>query len=284
MPIGRVVKNYNGYYYVDTGTGELTECRRRGKIKEKIFVGDKLEFTATDAGKGIIEKILPRFNLLKRPTIANIDAMVIVMAAASPDPNKTLVDKILMTCEHGGLTPVLCFNKCDLSKDTGHEYAAYYRQCGYAVYLVSAATGTGLDELKQGLSGKVTAFAGPSGVGKSSLLTAIAGKELHIGEVSRKIGRGRHTTRHSEIIRVDNNTYVIDTPGFSALDFAHMEAKAIAALMPDIRKFAPHCRFASCLHRAEPDCAVKQAVADGLIAPGRYETYCKILDELSERK
>ena len=200
MPIGRVVKNYNGYYYVDTGTGELTECRRRGKIKEKIFVGDKLEFTATDAGKGIIEKILPRFNLLKRPTIANIDAMVIVMAAASPDPNKTLVDKMLMTCEHGGLTPVLCFNKCDLSKDTGHEYAAYYRQCGYTVYLVSAATGTGLDELKQGLSGKVTAFAGPSGVGKSSLLTAIAGKELHVGEVSRKIGRGRHTTRHSEII------------------------------------------------------------------------------------
>ena len=178
----------------------------------------------------------------------------------------------------------MCFNKCDLSKDTGHEYAAYYRQCGYAVYLVSAATGTGLDELKQGLSGKVTAFAGPSGVGKSSLLTAIAGKELHVGEVSRKIGRGRHTTRHSEIIRVDNNTYVIDTPGFSALDFAHMEAKAIAALMPDIRKFTPHCRFASCLHRAEPDCAVKQAVADGLIARGRYETYCKILDELSERK
>ena len=171
-----------------------------------------------------------------------------------------------------------------MSKDTGHEYAAYYRQCGYAVYLVSAATEKGLDELKLGLSGKVTAFAGPSGVGKSSLLTAIAGKELHIGEVSRKIGRGRHTTRHSEIIRVDNNTYVIDTPGFSALDFAHMEAKAIAALMPDIRKFAPHCRFASCLHRAEPNCAVKQAVADGLIAPERYETYCKILDELSERK
>ena len=284
MPIGRVVKNYNGYYYVDTGAGELTECRRRGKIREKIFVGDKLEFTATDAGKGIIEKSLPRFNLLKRPTIANIDAMVIVMAAASPDPNKTLVDKILMTCEHGGLTPVLCFNKCDLSNDTGHEYAAYYRQCGYTVYLVSAATGTGLDELKQGLSGKVTAFAGPSGVGKSSLLTAIAGKELHIGEVSRKIGRGRHTTRHSEIIRIDNNTYVIDTPGFSALDFTHMEAKAIATLMPDIRKFSPYCRFASCLHRAEPDCAVKQAVADGLIARGRYETYCKILDELSERK
>lgn len=284
MPIGRVVKNYNGYYYVDTGAGELTECRRRGKIREKIFVGDKLEFTATDAGKGIIEKILPRFNLLKRPTIANIDAMVIVMAAASPDPNKTLVDKILMTCEHGGLTPVLCFNKCDLSNDTGHEYAAYYRQCGYTVYLVSAATGTGLDELKQGLSGKVTAFAGPSGVGKSSLLTAIAGKELHVGEVSRKIGRGRHTTRHSEIIRIDNNTYVIDTPGFSALDFTHMEAKAIATLMPDIRKFSPCCRFASCLHRAEPDCAVKQAVADGLIARGRYETYCKILDELSERK
>ena len=284
MPIGRVVKNYNGYYYVDTGAGELTECRRRGNIREKIFVGDKLEFTATDAGKGIIEKILPRFNLLKRPTIANIDAMVIVMAAASPDPNKTLVDKILMTCEHGGLTPVLCFNKCDLSNDTGHEYAAYYRQCGYTVYLVSAATGTGLDELKQGLSGKVTAFAGPSGVGKSSLLTAIAGKELHVGEVSRKIGRGRHTTRHSEIIRIDNNTYVIDTPGFSALDFTHVEAKAIATLMPDIRKFSPYCRFASCLHRAEPDCAVKQAVADGLIARGRYETYCKILDELSERK
>lgn len=284
MPRGRVIKNYNGYYYVDPGSGGAVECRRRGKMKEKILVGDMVEFTATGAQKGVIEKTEPRKNSLRRPAVANIDAMFIVMAAAAPDPSRFLIDQMLMTCEYDGIHPSLCFNKCDLDKPLAEEYAAFYRRCGYAAYPVSACTGEGIDSLKALLDGKVTAFAGPSGVGKSSLLMRIIGRELAVGKVSDKIGRGRHTTRHSEIMKLREQTYVIDTPGFSALDFTHLKEKEITSLMPDLAKYSGHCRFSSCLHRSEPDCSVKQALAEGKILRERYDTYCKIEDSIAERK
>ena len=284
MPKGRVIKNYNGYYYVDTGSGDCIECRRRGKLKEKVLVGDLLEFTATDPGKGVVEKVLPRMNKLIRPAVANIDGMFIVMAAAAPNPNRFLIDQMLMTCEYGGIHPSLCFNKCDLDRETAAEYAAFYRCCGYEVFLVSAMTGKGLAAVRERLSGKVTAFGGPSGVGKSSLLTRIAGKKLTVGAVSDKIGRGRHTTRHSEIMKLDEKTYVVDTPGFSALDFSHLKAHEILPLMPDLATHAGRCRFSSCVHRFEPDCSVKEALTAGKILPERYETYCKVTDSIQERK
>lgn len=285
MATGRVIKNYNGYYYVDIGETELVECRRRGKLKEKILVGDKLNITELDDHKGVIEGVLPRRNAIRRPAVANIDQMFIIMAAQSPDPNQFLIDKMLMTCEYGGIRPKLCFNKCDLDMDTAESYCKFYRRCGYDVHLLSAKTGQGMNELRALLDHTMTAFAGPSGVGKSSLLACITGRDdLQVGAVSSKIKRGRHTTRHSEILRLDSDTYVVDTPGFSSLDFEDFDAKEILPLMPDLATYGGRCRFSSCLHRSEPDCSVKQALADGLILPERYETYCKIVDSILERK
>lgn len=287
MRTGRVIKNYNGYYYVDTGDGVLIECRRRGKLKEKILVGDVLEITLVDETHGVIEKQLPRRNSLRRPAIANIDQMIVIMAAAAPDPNQFLIDKMLMTCEYSEIPAVLCFNKCDLNVERAKALRTYYEQCGYAVYLVSAKTGDGLDTLRTLLPGKMTAFAGPSGVGKSSLLSRLLERnDLTIGAVSNKIKRGRHTTRHSEIMAVDNQqTYVVDTPGFSALDFTHVEPRIVMELLPEFRPYLGACRFGSCLHRSEPDCAVKEAVTTGHIKQERYDTYCKIIDTIeAERK
>ncbi len=285
MTIGRVIKNYNGYYYVDTGTDELVECRRRGKIKTKILVGDELEITELGNAKGVIEKVLPRHTYLRRPAIANIDQMFVIMAAQSPDPNQFLIDKVLMTCEYGGIHPKLCFNKCDLDASAAKLYRDFYTQCGYEVYLVSAKEEEGLETIKALLPHKMTAFAGPSGVGKSSLLSKILNRtDLSIGAVSEKIKRGRHTTRHSEIMKLDEDTYVVDTPGFSALEFEHLDAKEIFSLFPDMTPYGGHCRFTSCLHLSEPDCSVKKAVQEGLIQKERYETYCKILASITERK
>lgn len=207
------------------------------------------------------------------------------MAAKSPDPNQFLVDKMLMTCEYGGIHPTLCFNKCDLDRETAEAYKAFYERCGYDVYLVSAKTGEGLDTLRNLLPHCMTAFAGPSGVGKSSLLSQILGrKDLSVGAVSEKIKRGRHTTRHSEIMRLDSDTYVVDTPGFSALDFEHLDPKEVLRLFPDMLPYSGGCKFSSCLHLSEPECTVKQAVADGHIQKERYDTYCKILTSIAERK
>lgn len=285
MTTGKVIKNYNGYYYVDVGVKELIECRRRGKIKTKILVGDDLEITLLGQDKGIIEKALPRRNSLIRPAVANIDQMFIIMAAESPDPNRFLVDKMLMTCEYGDIHPKLVFNKCDLNMARAEEYRSFYETCGYDVFLVSARTGYGVDALQQLLAAKTTAFAGPSGVGKSSLLGKILGRDdLSVGKVSDKIRRGRHTTRHSEIMRLTEDTYVIDTPGFSALEFERLEATKLGYLFPEMAPFIGRCKFSSCLHRSEPDCAVKDAVAAGKIQQERYETYSKILETILERK
>lgn len=286
MTKGRVIKNYNGYYYVDVGREGLIECRRRGKLlKAKILVGDELEITELGQDKGVIEALLPRRNQIRRPAVANIDQLLVIMAAKSPDPNQFLVDKMLMTCEYGGIHPTLCFNKCDLDRETAEAYKAFYERCGYDVYLVSAKTGEGLDTLRDLLPHRMTAFAGPSGVGKSSLLSQILGREdLSVGAVSEKIKRGRHTTRHSEIMRLDSDTYVVDTPGFSALDFEHLNPKEVLRLFPDMLPYSGGCKFSSCLHLSEPECTVKQAVADGHIQKERYETYCKILTSIAERK
>ena len=284
MTTGRVIKNYNGFYYVDTGDQELVECRRRGKLKAKILVGDRLSLTMVDDHQGVIEAVLPRSNALRRPAVANIDQMFIIMAAQSPDPNQFLVDKMLMTCEYAGIHPKLCFNKCDLDREKAEQYQSFYQDCGYDVYLVSARTGEGIDALLRLLPQKITAFGGPSGVGKSSLLSRILGRDLSVGQVSEKIKRGRHTTRHSEILCMDDHTYVVDTPGFSSLEFENLEPRELIQLFPDMMPYTGTCRFNSCLHYHEPDCCVKHAVAEGKIRKERYETYCKILESILERK
>lgn len=285
MTKGRVIKNYNGYYYVDVGRDSLIECRRRGKLlKAKILVGDELEITELENDKGVIEAQLPRRNQIRRPAVANLDQLMVIMAAQSPDPNRFLIDKMLMTCEYSGIRPILCFNKCDLDRDVAESYRDFYERCGYDVCLVSARTGEGLDALYERLPQKVTAFAGPSGVGKSSLLSQLLGrKDLSIGAVSEKIKRGRHTTRHSEIMRL-TATPTSRYAGVQCLDFEHLDARDVLPLFPDMEPYSAGCKFSSCLHLSEPECAVKQAVADGQIQKERYETYCKIITSIGERK
>lgn len=285
MTKGKVIKNYNGYYYIDIGSIDLIECHRRGRLKTKLLVGDEVEVTLLEENRGVIEKLLPRRNEIRRPGLANMDQMIIIMAAKSPDPNRFLVDKLLMTCEYAGIHPWLCLNKCDLDRATAKKYQEFYKACGYETIIVSAQTGEGVETLKALLPQKMTAFAGPSGVGKSSLLSHLLGRtDLTIGKVSNKIQRGRHTTRHSEIMQLDNHTYLVDTPGFSSLDFEHLDPRELFYLFPDMTPYGGGCRFSSCLHKSEPDCTVKQAVSQGKIKAERYETYCKILDSILERK
>ena len=281
MTKGRVIKNYNGYYYVDVGRENLVECRRRGKLlKAKILVGDELEITELGQDKGVIEALLPRRNQIRRPAVANIDQLLVIMAAQSPDPNRFLVDKMLMTCEYGGIHPTLCFNKCDLDRDTAEAYKAFYERCGYDVYLVSAKTGEGLDTLRALLPHRMTAFAGPSGVGKSSLLSQLLGrKDLSVGAVSEKIKRGRHTTRVAELLPFAGG-YIVDTPGFSSMELDGIDEQLLPSYFPEFRPYLGHCRFSPCSHSHEPDCAVKEAVAAGNIPQERYDAYLSILEEI----
>ena len=281
MTKGRVIKNYNGYYYVDVGRENLVECRRRGKLlKAKILVGDELEITELGQDKGVIEALLPRRNQIRRPAVANIDQLLVIMAAQSPDPNRFLVDKMLMTCEYGGIHPTLCFNKCDLDRDTAEAYKAFYERCGYDVYLVSAKTGEGLDTLRALLPHRMTAFAGPSGVGKSSLLSQLLGrKDLSVGAVSEKIKRGRHTTRVAELLPFAGG-YIVDTPGFSSMELDGIDKLLLPSYFPEFRPYLGHCRFSPCSHSHEPDCAVKDAVAAGSIPQERYDAYLSILEEI----
>ncbi len=285
--VGTIIKNYNGYYYVEAEQ-TLYECKLRGKLKgqrQKCLVGDRVEFEPLEAGHGVIERCLPRISSLRRPAVANVTQILVVMAAKDPDPNTTLLDKLLASIEHAGIQAYICINKSDLDPKTAAAYKAIYEKAGYNVFLVSAKDGTGLEDIRTILNGHITALAGPSGVGKSSLLRHIAPHhEFATGAVSEKIGRGKHTTRHSELVPLSRDSFIVDTPGFSVLEFSHLDKSDVIHLFPDIERYRANCRFHSCLHRAEPDCAVKTAVEEGAVAESRYETYCAILDEILMKK
>lgn len=285
---GVVVKAYSSYYYVQSGE-RVAVCTLRGRFKKERFsllVGDAVEYEATGADKGVIERILPRRSLLRRPMVANVDQVVLTFAAANPDIGSLLVDRFLVLAESSGLDTIICINKTDLA-DIGAltPLIETYRAINYPVVLTSALTGGGVEELRKMLYGKITVFAGPSGAGKSSLLNALQpGLALVTGEVSRKIGRGRHTTRYAALMPLAGGGFVVDTPGFSFTEFEGIGEQELAYCFPDIAAFAPQCKFTSCLHAKEPRCAVKQAVADGAVAPGRYEAYLGILAEIRDNK
>ena len=285
---GVVVKAYSSYYYVQTGD-KLTACSLRGRFKKERFsllVGDEVVYSATGADKGVIEEILPRRTLLRRPMVANVDQVVLTFAAANPDIGTLLVDRFLVLAESSGLDAVLCVNKIDLADTSALEkLVEVYRTIGYPVALVSAKTGSGVEELRDLLYDKITVFAGPSGAGKSSLLNALQpGLSLVTGEVSQKIGRGKHTTRYAELLAFAGGGFVVDTPGFSLTEFADIAEQDLPYFFPDFAAFAPQCKFTTCLHAKEPQCAVKQAVAEGGIARSRYESYMEILTEIRENK
>lgn len=285
---GIVVKAYNSYYYIQSGS-KVVSCNLRGRFKKERFsltVGDEVTYTMIGPDKGVIEEILPRRSLLKRPTVANIDQVVLTFAAVNPDINPTLVDRFLVLAEFSELEIIICINKIDLADiDSVAKLAERYQQIGYKVLNVTAKMGIGIGELRSLLNNKITVFAGPSGAGKSTILNSVQpGLELTTGEVSQKIGRGKHTTRFAELLPLAGGGFVVDTPGFSFTEFNDIEPVHLTDYFPEIAKVAPECKFNTCLHYKEPQCAVKQAVTDGRIHADRYQSYLEILTEIKENK
>lgn len=284
---GIILKALSGFYYVDDGTGTLTACRGRGKLRhEKLtpLVGDRVSFTPLDNGQGALDAILPRKNEFYRPAVANIDQLVIIAAQATPVTDPFLIDRVIAIAEGRGCESIVCINKCDLAP--GEDLARIYEKAGFPTLRVSAETGEGMDRLRELIAGKVSAFTGNSGVGKSSILNALEpGIALKTGGVSEKLGRGRHTTRHVELFRLSCGGIVADTPGFSSFDVDKMELCRKEELAGRFREFAPYvdqCRFQDCAHVKEKGCAVLAAVKAGEIAKSRHESYVRLYEQAKQ--
>lgn len=288
---GKIIKGIAGFYYVHDGVSRVYECRAKGIFRNRRIrplTGDNVEFEILDASEqtGNITEILPRSNELVRPAVANIDQAMIVFAAAEPDPNLNLLDRFLVSMECRNMPVLICFNKKDLADEEKiRQLMEIYEGAGYPVRLTSAAGGEGLEELRALLRGKTTAFAGPSGVGKSSLTNLIHPEAaMETGAVSEKIKRGRHTTRHSELFFVEKDTYVMDTPGFSSIYVEDLLPEQLASCFPEFEAFVPDCRFLGCVHMGERDCGVKKAVQEMKIPASRYENYRLIYEELKSKR
>lgn len=289
MPTAQVIKMYNGFYYLQVaGQEELLSCRLRGRIKRNkgaVVTGDYVEYQMLEDGTGVIERCLPRRTLLKRPAVANIDQVLITFAARQPDLNQLLLNRFLVLAEWSGIPEiVICINKCDLLEEKV-DFLQDYVQAGYKLLMVSAQEGQGIQELKNLLTGRVTVFAGPSGVGKSSLLNAVdSNLELATGKISDKIKRGKHTTRAACLLPLPEGGTVVDTPGFSAAELENIDKAQLAHYFPEFRPYIEKCYYNTCTHSHEPDCAIKEAVAAGAICQARYEAYLNILQTINERK
>ena len=286
---GRIQKAISGFYYVDTGDSALLTCRARGKFRKtgvSPLVGDRVECTVLGGGEGVIEAIMPRQNAFDRPAVANIDQLVIVASEAIPRTEPYLIDRMTAIAALKGCAVLVCVNKCDLAD--GRALCDYYARAGYAALRVSAVTGEGLDELRDAITGKLNAFTGNSGVGKSSILNALDPRfDLKVGEVSQALGRGKHTTRHVELYRLDGGAEIIDTPGFSSFDAETLSLELKEHLPETFPDFAPYlgeCRFVGCSHTKEKGCAVLRAVKDGAVVKGRHESYLRLYDELKDLK
>ena len=284
---GRIIKNYNGYYYVETPDNKLHTCKVKGKLKKEKFslvTGDIVSFEQV-GDEGMIGAIMPRKNFLQRPLMANIDLVIVAFACANPDFSFLLADKLLALAEWARIPAVICLNKRELAPQGLVESCrAIYEKIGYKVFDISALQGQGVAELKALLPGKISVFAGPSGVGKSTTLNAIDNSlTLVTGAVSEKIGRGRHTTRFAQLLPFAGG-YVADTPGFGNLNLEELELGNLASEFREFADYAAQCRFNSCTHTHEPDCGVKAAVERGDIAASRYSSYLTMLEEIKASK
>ncbi len=287
---GKIIRGVGGFYYVHAG-GRVYECRAKGIFRKdgiRPLPGDLAEIAVLDEaeGKGNLERILPRKNALIRPAVANVDQAMVIFAFDSPKPNFNLLDRFLVTMEKNGIEPVILFNKKDLAREgQQEEILRRYENAGYGMLFVSAKLEEELPAVRAALKGKTTTVAGPSGVGKSSLINRLQTEEfLQTGEVSEKIERGRHTTRHTQLLPVEEETYILDTPGFSSIDLSGIRKEELGDLFPEIAVRADGCRFAGCSHLTEPDCAVKEALAEGKISRERYENYRLFYEELKNRR
>ena len=284
---GRVLKNYNGYYYVSV-EDKIYTCKVKGKMKQNRFslaTGDMVSFQMGEKDEGMIKKVLPRKNFLLRPTIANLDLLVVTFACASPDFSYLLADKLFALAELAKIPAILVLNKKDIAPDgLIDEVKATYEKIGYEVFAISADNNEGIEPLREKLRGKICAFGGPSGVGKSSTINAIDSTvDLRTGEVSEKIGRGKHTTRYAQLLPFDEG-YIADTPGFGNLLFEDFDEKNLVDCFKEFADFEDGCKFCPCNHTHEPVCGVKEAVASGEVAQSRYQSYLDILQEIKEIK
>ena len=284
---GTVLKGIGGFYYVLGDDGAEYTLRAQSKIRHihvKPMVGDRVEFVpGSGEEEGWLKSIQPRRTELLRPPVSNIDAVVLTLAASTPQADELLIDRLMLFARGKNIACYLAVNKCDEDGDNAAFLAEQYRGACDGVFAVSAETGEGLDALRSALKGKIHAFAGQSGVGKSSLINALYGFHLDTGSISSRIERGKHTTRSSCLIPVDGGGSVLDTPGFSLLESEIMEPEKLQELYPEFLPYAGKCRFSPCMHDAEPDCAVKEALGGGLISRPRYERYRTLLAEMKER-
>jgi len=288
MNEGVILKALSGFYYVDCG-GTLYTCRARGRFrydKETPLVGDRVKITCLEDGSGVLDEILPRKNEFQRPSVSNIDQLVIVASGANPITDPFLIDRMTSIAEYKGCDSIICINKWDLVQE--QELFDIYNNAGFNTLRVSAATGMGLDALLSAIAGKVSAFTGNSGVGKSSILNALEPNfNIQVGEVSEKLGRGRHTTRHVELYRLENGAIVADTPGFSSFDVELADQRAKEDLQYGFREFRPYieqCRYVGCSHPKERDCAILEAVSEGRISKSRHESYLRLFEQAKEKK
>ncbi|MFX4261683.1 ribosome small subunit-dependent GTPase A [Pelotomaculum propionicicum] len=283
---GIVVKAYGGYFYVHDGVS-TRECTLRGRLRylrQQVMVGDRVLMAPGQDRGGIVQEALPRRSALLRPAVANVDQAVIVFSLRDPEPNPGLLERFLITAALNGITPVICFNKVDLTKEDQVELVTRYRE-NYNVVVTSAKTGAGLSFLRETLNGKISVFAGPSGVGKSTLLNSIIpGLKQKTGEVSARLKSGKHTTRHIELILLADGGFVADTPGFSSMDLPDIKPEDLAGLFPGIGDYQTNCYFTGCLHYKEPGCSIKEAVEEGNISKGRYLQYLEFLEQLMDRR
>ena len=289
---GKIIKGIAGFYYVHVpNEGKIYECKAKGIFRKqniKPLVGDDVEINTEDQpeGKGIMTRILPRKNDIIRPAVANVDQAMIIFAAAEPSPNLNLLDRFLIMMQRQNVSTIICFNKKDIVNQKEMSLLIdTYKRSGHEVISISALLEDGIPIIRSLLKGKTTVLAGPSGVGKSSLINIINPKaQMEIGSVSEKIKRGKHTTRHSELIYVDDNSYVMDTPGFSSLYIHEIEKEELKSYFNEFNEYENKCRFIGCMHLNEPGCAVKEALNEGMISSIRYDNYKALYEELKDIK
>ncbi len=288
---GKILKAISGFYYVHVVESGIYECKAKGifrKLGVKPLVGDMVEIDVTDEAdrEGNLIRILPRKSVLVRPAVANVDMALIVFAVAEPEPHFNLLDRFLVLMARQQVPVCICFNKADLGDaEKRGRYARGYEKCGAPVEFISVKEDEGIDRILAHLRGKTSTIAGPSGAGKSSLINRLQqGIQMETGDLSRKIKRGKQTTRHTQLIHIEGNSYIMDTPGFSSLYLPQMDKEELSFYYNEFAAYEPQCRFQGCSHISEPDCSVKQALSEGKIAGVRYENYVQLYEELKEQE
>lgn len=286
---GIIIRGIAGFYYVKTEEDTIIECKARGRFRKEglsPIVGDRVAVEILDKSNGVIVEIKNRKNRLIRPQVANIDQAVVIFSLKKPDINYTLLDKLLIQIEHYNIDAVICFNKSDLDDEDIYKRAlSIYENIGYKVIRSSSVNEIGMDNLREVLLGKISVFTGPSGVGKSTIFNLLQDKiKMTTGEISKKADRGKHTTRHAELIEISNGTYIVDTPGFSTVDLGFIKPEELQYTFREFNRYIGYCKFSSCLHDKESFCKIKDEVKKGSIPIERYNAYVKILNELQQNR